>query len=236
MSISSADYAGAFGSNKVGAAGGDDEDIAHAADYREPRQMTRMEDCPTPMEQFLQKTKLRLFELCTSRVCGIISSVSQFFRHIFGPEANCCSRVYWIIVLLLLAVLTVTGTWGMIAGFVYQGPKVSWADKPITEIRFPVVHFHNFNQIRCVGYFETREQSQLSCAILRLTFRKSFLTTVNITAGAAEHKAFVSEYYRGNGGDINQTDLVNVDNKLTSAELLDNFSFYAAAAQECDKV
>ena len=62
MSISSADYAGAFGSNKVGAAGGDDEDIAHAADYREPRQMTRMEDGPTPMEQLLQKTKLRLYK------------------------------------------------------------------------------------------------------------------------------------------------------------------------------
>ena len=58
MSISSADYA--FGSNKVAAAaGGDDEDIAHAADYREPRQMVRMEDFPTPMEQLLQKTKLR---------------------------------------------------------------------------------------------------------------------------------------------------------------------------------
>ena len=79
-----------------------------------------------------------------------------------------------------------------------------------------------------------REKSQLSFVILRLAFRKSFLNNVNITAG--EHKAFVSEYYRGNNGDINQTDLADVDNKLTSAELLDNFSFYAAAAQECDKV
>ena len=66
----------------------------------------------------------------------------------FGREANCCSRVYWIIVLLLLALLTVGGIWESIAGLVWQRPKVSWSDKPITEIRFPVVHFHNFNQIR----------------------------------------------------------------------------------------
>ena len=61
MSNSSADYADspAFGSNKVAAA--DDEAIiAHAADYREPKQMTRMEETPSPMELLLQKTKLRL--------------------------------------------------------------------------------------------------------------------------------------------------------------------------------
>ena len=65
MSNSAADYADspAFGSNKVAAAGGadgdDEEAIAHAADYREPRQMTRMEESPSPMELLLQKTKLR---------------------------------------------------------------------------------------------------------------------------------------------------------------------------------
>ena len=55
------DYADspAFGSNKVAAAEGD-EAIAHAADYREPKQMTKMEDPPSPMELFLHKTKLRL--------------------------------------------------------------------------------------------------------------------------------------------------------------------------------
>ena len=63
MSNSGADYADspAFGSNKVAAAGGaDDEAIAHAADYREPKQMTRMEEPPSPMELLLHKTKLRL--------------------------------------------------------------------------------------------------------------------------------------------------------------------------------
>ena len=65
MSNSGADYADspAFGSNKVAAAGGadgdDEEAIAHAADYREPRQMTRMEESQSPMELLLQKTKLR---------------------------------------------------------------------------------------------------------------------------------------------------------------------------------
>ena len=58
-SMSNSDYADspAFGSNRVAAA--DDEAIA-PADYREPKQMTRMEEPPSPMEVLLQKTKLRL--------------------------------------------------------------------------------------------------------------------------------------------------------------------------------
>ena len=58
--MSNSDYADspAFGSNKVAVA--DDEAIAPAADYREPKQMTRMEEPPSPMELLLQKTKLRL--------------------------------------------------------------------------------------------------------------------------------------------------------------------------------
>ena len=57
--MSNSDYADspAFGSNKVAVA--DDEAIA-PADYREPKQMTRMEEPPSPMELLLQKTKLRL--------------------------------------------------------------------------------------------------------------------------------------------------------------------------------
>ena len=68
------------------------------------------------------------------------------------------------------------------------------------------------------------------------TFRKSFLNNVDIAAGSAEHKAFVSEYYKGNDGNISQTNLTGVDSKLTAAKLLGNYSFYAAAAQQCDKV
>ena len=49
-------------------------------------------------------------------------SSSLFLRHVFGREANCCSRVYWIIVLVLLALLTVGGIWESIAGF------VTWAN------------------------------------------------------------------------------------------------------------
>ena len=58
-SMSNSDYADspAFGSNKVAVA--DDEAIA-PADYREPKQMTRMEEPPSPMEMLIQKTKLRL--------------------------------------------------------------------------------------------------------------------------------------------------------------------------------
>ena len=57
--MSNSDYADspAFGSNKVAVA--DDEAIA-PADYREPKQMTRMEEPQSPMELLLQKTKLRL--------------------------------------------------------------------------------------------------------------------------------------------------------------------------------
>ena len=66
--MSNSDYADspAFGSNKVAVA--DDEAIAPAADYREPRQMTRMEEPPSPMELLLQKTKLRWVQNFNSRV------------------------------------------------------------------------------------------------------------------------------------------------------------------------
>ena len=57
--MSNSDYADspAFGSNKVAVA--DNEAIA-PADYREPKQMTRMEEPQSPMELLIQKTKLRL--------------------------------------------------------------------------------------------------------------------------------------------------------------------------------
>ena len=58
---------------------------------------------------------------------------------------------------------------------------------------------------------------------------------MNITAGSAEHKAFVSEFYKGNHGNYSQTDLDRLDNKLMAAKL-GNFPFYAAAAQQCNKV
>ena len=64
----------------------------------------------------------------------------------FGREANCCSRVYWIIVLVhlaLLAILLITDTFA-----VAFDPKVALKGEPTTGVRFPVVHFHNFNQIR----------------------------------------------------------------------------------------
>ena len=65
---------------------------------------------------------------------------------------------------------------------------------------------------------------------------------MNITAGSAEHKALVSEYYKGNDGNYSQTVLDSLDNKLAGARLLANFyaasrlKFYAAAAQQCKKV
>ena len=66
-SMSNSDYADspAFGSNRVAVA--DDEAIA-PADYREPKQMTRIEEPPSPMELLLQKTKLRLVYNFNSRV------------------------------------------------------------------------------------------------------------------------------------------------------------------------
>ena len=64
----------------------------------------------------------------------------------FGREANCCSRVYWIIVLVhlaLLAILLIEGTFDA-AG----EPRVGLSGEFGGEFHFPVVHFHNFNQIR----------------------------------------------------------------------------------------
>ena len=69
---------------------------------------------------------------------------------------------------------------------------------------------------------------------------------MNITAGSAEHKALVSEFYKGNDGNFSQTDINSLDTILTAAKVLnfipglfhanDNFTLYAAAAQQCDKV
>ena len=46
----------------------------------------------------------------------------------------------------------------------------------------------------------------------------------------------MSEYYKGNDGNYSQADLTSLDSKLTAAKLLENFTFYATAAQQCDKV
>merc|ERR1712012_699131 len=72
------------GTNK--AANADEASPPDPADYREPKHMTKVEGPPSPMELLLQKTK---------------------FRHVFGREANCCSRVYWIIVLVHLALFSI---------------------------------------------------------------------------------------------------------------------------------
>ena len=46
----------------------------------------------------------------------------------------------------------------------------------------------------------------------------------------------MSEDYKGNDGNYSQADLTSLDGKLTAAKLLANFTFYATAAQQCDKV
>ena len=64
----------------------------------------------------------------------------------FGREANCCSRVYWIIVLVHLALFSI-----LLIKEAFDGaldPKVGLGGETIMAIRFPIVHFHNFNQIR----------------------------------------------------------------------------------------
>ena len=48
------------GTNK--AANADEASPPDPADYREPKQMTKMEEPPSPMELLLQKTKFRLAE------------------------------------------------------------------------------------------------------------------------------------------------------------------------------
>jgi hypothetical protein len=70
-------------------------------------------------------------------------------------------------------------------------------------------------------------------------FRNSFLYSVGIEPASAEHSVFVAEYY--NGADASRTsetayktNLMNVNQKLIAKNVMANYLFYAAAAQQCD--
>jgi hypothetical protein len=113
-------------SNRVSAAAVADED---AGSMRVTDGGSDHEGEMSSMDRFLEKTKL---------------------HHVFGKNKSACTRVFWAVVLLFVLLLVVLSIWGHFAYFFSFPIGTMFLDVKTREVSFPLVHFHNLNQVRYV--------------------------------------------------------------------------------------